>query len=177
MRQVTTSKWWTKCHLWWGENNVLAFVKCYFFPNQHGAVMTVWNYKLNSPAPQLRVSMSSLFLLHVLTWAMLVMKKGSHVLKNSPSRTPSVRLALRALRPCLWARRRSLFTDSCGQHSTPSNKQLITEILAHYPLIDKVTSGPCALDWYFFKIFGMRQLFQDLWHGLLDHLRVRCLMY
>lgn len=46
---------------------------------------------------------------------MLVMKKGSQVLKNKPRRTPRVRLAFSALLPCLWARRRSLFTDGCGQ--------------------------------------------------------------
>jgi hypothetical protein len=43
---------------------------------------------------------------------MLVMKKGSQALKKRPSRTPRVRLAFNALRPCLWANRRSLFTDN-----------------------------------------------------------------
>lgn len=58
----------------------------------------------------------------LLTWAMLVMKKGSQALKKSPSRTPRVKLALSALRPCLWASRRSLFTDgwwSREPHSVP----------------------------------------------------------
>lgn len=56
-----------------------------------------------------------------LTWAMLVMKKGSQALKKSPRRTPSVRLAFRALRPCLWARRRSLFTEGCEHWQIKTN--------------------------------------------------------
>lgn len=35
------------------------------------------------------------------TCAILVMKKGSHALKNSPNSTPSVRLAFSAFFPCL----------------------------------------------------------------------------
>lgn len=54
----------------------------------------------------------------ILTWAMLVMKKGSQALKKSPSRTPRVRLAFRALLPCLCARRRSLFTDGWRRQRT-----------------------------------------------------------
>lgn len=61
----------------------------------------------------------------LLTWAMLVMKKGSQALKKSPRRTPSVRLAFSARRPCLWARRRSLFTDGYGQQRTTVNPTLL----------------------------------------------------
>lgn len=39
------------------------------------------------------------------TWTILARKKGSQVTKNMPSRIPRVRLAFRAFRLCLVARR------------------------------------------------------------------------
>ena len=62
------------------------------------------------------------------TWAMLVMKKGSQVLKNKPRRTPRVRLAFSALRPCLWARPRSLFTDAWGQQRATGHHGISAQI-------------------------------------------------
>lgn len=64
---------------------------CSTSPQERGKHTLIYAMLINYPV---LVAMSTL------TCAMLVMKKGSQVLKKSPSRTPRVRLAFSALRPC-----------------------------------------------------------------------------